>query len=351
MSDKAIPAIESETARIRTVASVHHKRWQFRGMSWVFLQSEGLSATQSHTQFAESYWGTPLNTRENEMKKVLLASTALVLTAGVAAADVSLGGSANFGLKYDGGATGDNTTLHYEVDFGISGSGTTDSGIAFGASIDLDQQIAADGNPTPTTDQGITDPEVFISGSFGTLTVGALDHASDQFGIADVGFDGIGVDDDADSLRGAGGAQANVTYEYVFGDVSFLVSYHTIEDALGVAVAYSGSQFSAGIGYVTDDSTGEDTITVDGSASFGDVTVGAIFSDWSGGASSFGVEGSYSTGATTITAVYGTIDTAGNDDDYGIGVAYDLGGGAELAGGIGSVNGETKADLGLNLSF
>ncbi len=283
------------------------------------------------------------------MKKVLLASTALVLTAGVAAADVSVGGSANFGLKYDGGATGDNTTLHYEVDFGVSGSGTTDSGLAFGASIDLDAEVdAASGNPN-TND--VKDPEVFISGSFGTLTVGDLDFAVDGFGIADAGFDGIGLDDDAESLRAAGGAVANVSYEYVFGDVALLVTYHTVEDDLGLTVSYSGGNFSAGLGYQEDDSTGFSTITLVGDVSFGDVTVGGIYSDWSEDASAYGIDVIYSMGATSVTFVYGDTDVAGDDADYGIGVAYDLGGGAELAGAIGSVDSETKADIGLNLSF
>ena len=39
------------------------------------------------------------------MKKVLFASTALVATAGVAAADVSLSGSADMGLSYNGTST------------------------------------------------------------------------------------------------------------------------------------------------------------------------------------------------------------------------------------------------------
>ena len=39
------------------------------------------------------------------MKKLLLASTALVMSAGVAAAEVALSGSAQMGIVYDSSAT------------------------------------------------------------------------------------------------------------------------------------------------------------------------------------------------------------------------------------------------------
>ncbi|MEL6168797.1 MAG: porin [Pseudomonadota bacterium] len=288
------------------------------------------------------------------MKKVLLASTALVLSAGVAAADLSLGGSANFGLAYDDSRTDDELFLKYELDFGISGATTTDSGLAVGASIDLDQQIdSTTGNPTNEDDEGPSDPEVFISGSFGTLTVGDVDFAVDALGISDAGFDGIGLDDDAEALRDAGGAVANVQYEYVFGDVSIIVTYHTIEEDFGLVGEYDGGTFSVGLGYQTDESTDENTVTLVGDVSFGDVTVGGIYSDWSGDATAYGIDVNYSTGPLTVTAVYGVLDIDGvdNDDDFGIGIEYDLGGSVSLGAGLGSVNDATVADFGINMSF
>ena len=53
------------------------------------------------------------------MKKVLLASTALILTAGVAAADghagIALSGSANAGLFYDANAADEITIKNEEI--------------------------------------------------------------------------------------------------------------------------------------------------------------------------------------------------------------------------------------------
>ena len=60
------------------------------------------------------------------MKKVLLASTILAFSAGVAAAEMSLSGGANMGVKYNDSAA-DELTVHWEVDFAIAGSGETRS--------------------------------------------------------------------------------------------------------------------------------------------------------------------------------------------------------------------------------
>ena len=72
------------------------------------------------------------------MKKILFATTALVATAGYAAADITVSGGANMGVKYQEDRAGGETYTYTELDFGINASGTTDSGIEFGASIDLD---------------------------------------------------------------------------------------------------------------------------------------------------------------------------------------------------------------------
>ena len=159
------------------------------------------------------------------MKKLLIASTALVASAGFASADVTLGGSANAGVKYNGGWETKSTRLHYEIDFDVIASGTTDGGLTFGASVDLDAEISsASGQPN---NNPVKDPEVFISGDFGTLTVGNLDVAADDIGMKDVGFDGIGIDDAIDNIIVMGTdnivpgteykAEANASYRYTAG--------------------------------------------------------------------------------------------------------------------------------------
>lgn len=321
------------------------------------------------------------------MKKVLLASTALILTAGVAAADghagIALSGSANAGLTYDEARTGAEVQVFNEVNMVITGSGATDAGLEFGAFVDIDED-------------SVDDAEVFISGLFGTVTVGGIDPATDGFGIADVGFDGIGVDDPAEQFKNAT-AGADILYSYSASGLTFTASAEIgTEESYAVAVTYAAGAFSAGIGYVTDsdgaaldlnddgdtDDAGEakgvgnavgdnSTITAVAGFSQGAFSVNAIYSDWDGGALSggqgYGVDASFTTGAVTLTAVYSNADGrsagAGLGDSYGVGFSMPLGGGLTLAGGIGSIRPDaivgatadttarTVADLGLTMSF
>ena len=69
------------------------------------------------------------------MKRALLASTALVMSAGIAAAEVSVGGDGRMGVKStDGG----DIEFSSRVRISFTGSGETDNGLTFGGSIRAD---------------------------------------------------------------------------------------------------------------------------------------------------------------------------------------------------------------------
>lgn len=279
------------------------------------------------------------------MKNLLIASTALVASAGFASADIALDGSANFGVKYNS-ANATTTTVHHEVDFGISGSGTTDGGLTFGASLDVDDDNANNGT--------VNDSEVFISGAFGTLTVGSVDPATDGFGSADVGFDGIGIDDDAESIKTAG-STADVHFSTTFGALGVIVSAHSTNSDAAIRLSYDFGDFNASIGHADNSGAGANraATSIQLGGTFGAVKANAFYTDGSGSVTTngYGVDLGYTMGATTITVAYGDTDAAGDDADFGIGAAYALGGGATLAGGVGSVDGTNVADFGINLSF
>jgi len=288
------------------------------------------------------------------MKKVLLASTALLLTAGFASAQsIELSGSASAGLQYDENQTGNEVVVANEVDFTISGSGATDTGLEFGAFIDIDES-------------DIDGAEVFISGVFGTVTVGDIDPATDTFGIADVGYDGIGVDDAAEQYKNAT-AGADIHYAYAASGLTFSASVEFgDEESYAAAVEYEAQGFSGGLGYITDSDADNNTWTIAAGYGQGPLSVNGMYSDWSGGGEGYGVDVSFDTGAATITAAYSnaTGSSAGGPlgDSYGIGFSVPLGGGLEVAGGIGSVRPDVDpgdpeeparavADLGLTMSF
>jgi len=124
------------------------------------------------------------------MKKVLFATTALVFSAGFAAAEVSISGNAVFGLGYseDGLANGLSSELDplkvddmytvYETYLTISGTTESDNGLSFG----FETTIAA-----YNTDGGLEDDgsSVFVSGAFGKLSFGSVAEADEVATFSD----------------------------------------------------------------------------------------------------------------------------------------------------------------------
>lgn len=274
------------------------------------------------------------------MKKVLFASTALVLTAGVASAEITLSGSANMGLKYNGTTT----TVHNEIDFNIVGTGETDGGVAFGASIDLDAQSDNSVQTTDTTN----DPEVYISYNGLKLTVGNVDSAADRGGLSDLGYDGIGLDDVAEepgagTTRGFGSDDVRV--DYTFGDIKVAAS---VDSAVSGdwAIGASGSFDAISVDLGAGDTGGTSFWHLTAGYSAGAISAKATYGEV-GSADAYGLYVAYTTGDVTVSAAYAD---DGSADAYGVGVSYDLGG-AKLAGAVGEVAGATVADLGISFSF
>lgn len=116
------------------------------------------------------------------MKKILLASSALALTASVAAAEVTVGGDAYYGIAYtdvDGvytkGTNGEETdySFVYDLDIDFTASGESDSGLIFGASIDADDTPGAQGTVG-------FEGTVFVTGEFGQLAMGDTGGAAEE---------------------------------------------------------------------------------------------------------------------------------------------------------------------------
>ena len=294
------------------------------------------------------------------MKKVLLATSALVASAGIASADITLSGSADIGVK-DTGATNTGGFVHNEIDFNIVASTTTDGGYTFGESVDIDDQ-------TGSTAGSVSDQETYISGPFGKITVGDVSAAADGHGLAEVGFDGIGVDDDLDGLR-YNDAVADVVFSTTVESMSVTLSYAAGTTAAGAAsdgdfgvlVGFDAGEFGVTVGYSDDSSVasggaGAGAMSLGLTYDVGGISLAGFFADNSVNSGS-GFSASYALDAnTTISAVYNSTDITSDKSDFGIGFSTNLGGGVKLAGGIGRVDAtagtsETAADLGFNIAF
>ncbi len=279
------------------------------------------------------------------MKKVLLASTALVLSAGVAAADMKLTGNGRMGV-IDGFGDDIGFTSRFRAVF--TGSGETDGGLSFGGSIRADNSAGGAAG---------TAGSVFVSGAFGTLTMGDVSGAPEA-AVGDVGGVGLtGLGDLNEAVYLSNGARPAMRYDYSFGDFGVHVSADnpalTSDTVFGVAVSYSAGAISAGLGY--EDTGSIDHIVAGASVGFGDATIKAMFGTASGAVDGdqYGVSVSYGMGAIEATAFYQNSEDLGAFEAWGVGASYDLGGGASLVGGYASneTTGEDAFDFGMSMSF
>jgi outer membrane protein OmpU len=311
------------------------------------------------------------------MKKILLTSTALVAFAGAAAADVAITGYAEMGLM--GGDAVTTTQFFTDIDVTFSMSGETDNGLTFGAAIDIDEASGAATNNN-ADDGGVA---MFISGNFGTLTLGDTDGALD-WAMTDIGNirnpGSIADDETAHAayigsyLDGRYDGQI-LRYNYSFGDFGVAVSVEqddmgVLDDGFAVGFKYSmdmgGVGIDFGLGYqevslIT--AVDLDALGLSVVGNFGDFSAGINYVEFSsddlsedGDYLGFGV--GYSANGLSVHANYAEAEASTGDevDGFGLAVAYDLGGGASIKGGYGSgtVNSDPSFDtwsLGMALSF
>lgn len=262
-----------------------------------------------------------------------------------------LSGSASGGVTYDSDAVGGTLEAYQDFDFVISATGQSQTGLDFGAFIDLNED-------------GVDDSEVFLTGDLGRITIGEVSAATDGFGISDIGFSGLGVDDVAEQYKTAT-AGADVLYSYATGGVSIIASAEIgDEQSYGLAAAYEARGLNFGIGFVEDTDAGNSAVSVTAGYTMGPVAVTGLYSDWSVGSQGYGLDVSVDTGGATFTAAWAQANgTAADVDDgvgdaYGLGVSVPLGGGLTISGGLGVIETDavadgsrTVADIGVTMNF
>lgn len=316
----------------------------------------------------------------NEMKKFLIASTALTLSAGIAAADVTFSGYGRFGLAYNGAATGttEKTTIAGRYRLNIDSSTTSDNGVTFGARLRIQNDIghAARGAA------GVTNAAQFYArfGAF-RLDVGNVAGAGDAAGLlygADMGFapgsNLLGVSYAAyqsnpyGSVAGSNpkdrvGVQATYSAAGFTGRLSYIqldqtndVVYAGRDDEAAISVDYAFNQFAISAAYADNAGFIADNKEYYLGLAYNaaDFTVGLHYADSDVLDTTVGVYGNYKMGATTLRGYVARNDANTNltKTFYGIGADYALGGGVTLAGKIErNTSKKTTADLGVRFNF
>ncbi len=320
------------------------------------------------------------------MKKVLFASTALIATAGVAAAEVKFSGYGRFGIGYfedrtadlpvagavttntntqtttgggvitttttsttGGGGTAqdidiDDTILVSRFRLNIDGIVETDGGVRFEGRVRIQADDDGEGEANEAQLNGAR-----YSVIFGGLRVdagniaGSFDNLANYYGY-EVGLETFlgqysGVDYSFATYSSSGAGVNGVFFQYAVGDFAFGASYDTgatsvssdgtnisVDDGLDrwdISATYTFNNITAALAYgQTDAASGSDP-------SLTVLTLGAEFGDFAG--TLFVADD-----ATEVDATDGTA--------YGLSVAYNLGAATtiQFVYGDGSADGDTR---------
>ena len=245
------------------------------------------------------------------MKKLLIASTALVASAGIASADITLSGSAAAGFHTDlAGAPAPGNGVYSNAGVVITMSTTTDSGITFSTSMDAEAGVEIDtGDFEFDGDAGTTFAlgNVSATGAFGTLS-----------------FDSDGIDNLYDDDRNGG----DVSFSTTVGSVSVAAVIDTDDsetddgttDSMSASASFTSGAMTISGSATTGDADGTGSALAVSYAVSDTVTVSADTDNAPGAASvnTIGV-------ATSINGI-GVSADASSDSTWDLDLTYSLSG-------------------------
>jgi outer membrane protein OmpU len=242
------------------------------------------------------------------MKKALLATSALMLTAGIASADVSLNGYGRFGLDYvepgaavPVGQTTSKTSISYRMRINIDASTEADNGLAFGGRLRIqsdDDKIFA----------GLNSAMLYVTYEGLRVEVGNANTAFDSAALLyapEIGFQSRSFGD-----------------SYNFNYYSFATGAFANTDRVGVLVSYSIAGVNLRASYVDPNQTLASGYKLDAGVLTNVITPTA---DASNRVAETSFSADYTTSGWTVSAAYvqDGKGISGNNNTF-VGVAYDI---------------------------
>jgi outer membrane protein OmpU len=272
------------------------------------------------------------------MKKILLATTMLVGTAGFAFAEISFSGSAAAGIATNGTADGgladpnvsgvadDAMAIYSTASLDVTFSGASDTGLEFGATFGMStgRGYAMADDDGFSAESGIFGaPEVYISGSFGRIAFSAdeYDFFDDANGGGDVSYSGtfgaftVGVVADVDASAFSGSASGT------FGGFTLSANADTYSE-INASASYTMGAFTGTVAAGQSDADGT-TWSVTGAYTAGAISANATYSD----------DASWDIGLGYANNGISAGVTFDSGNAYTLTAGYDLGGGLSLEAG------------------
>ena len=332
------------------------------------------------------------------MKKVLFATTALIATASMAAAEVRISGYGRFGLDYNdsndravNGVSETNITSRLRLQFDMSTE--TDGGVTLGARF----RAQAESRDNAPGGAGFNGARFFATVGGFTLgvgnTIGAFEGMPGMYletRTAGIGIDGAGFNSHVgnvnatngeffnwDFYTSAGAGDNGVEVLYSSGAFAGHVSYSTDNgpnsvDRIAANVSYTFGDWTAALGIQESDIAFEDKVAFSIAGNLGNFGVRLAYAD-NDGIDKFGLYGNIDIGAASNILLFVTSEDAvsqadvnagrgdnrdgpgvdgGEGESYGIHYSYDLGGGASFeAGAVNTSWDNTTVQAGVYFSF
>ena len=296
------------------------------------------------------------------MKKTLLATTLLVATAGLAAAEVNLSGSGRFGVIYGKLGPFSDTIVDTRLTINVDAKMETDGGVTFGGRIRFRHNDGEDGTFG-------SNALLYMETSGLRVEVGNANGAYDTAGLiwnSEIGYTDFSFGDPLASYIGyfesvpasGSGRFMGIFASYSMGDFTARVSYHDYDQTVSgntetsVSVDYASGAFAVSAAYVTSEYTGQDNHFIGAQYTIGDSTnVGLLYNDGDAGRS-VTLYGNHTMASGLTVAGYLTDVEFAPDTAIGIGASYPLGGGAAIKGAYHTWGSDVAmADLGVTFSF
>ena len=303
------------------------------------------------------------------MKKILLASTALIAGASAAAADITLSGYGRFGLIYNDTAAQE-TVVDQRLRLIVTGTAESQNGIAFKAQTRLqwDDATAAAGDAVTSAGGAIRAAAFHASAGGLTLSIGNVSAAEatpgfyagglgytgfmfvDPWSIGYFGHD-IGLTSDgSNTITGQSGTNGTVMATYKTGAFTVRASVSEgLSERKNLGVVYADNGYVVSLSHQESDNNAEDVTKLYVQGALGGATVGLFLDDTAAG-NGWGLTGTMSVGAATKVTVTVT-ESAGGAENAGIGINHDLGGGVSFGAGVADMNGATYAEAGVVFNF
>lgn len=270
------------------------------------------------------------------MKKILLATTLLAASAGMASAEITWGASAAAGIAQNGtvdggladpnasGEADDVFSVYSSVNLAVTLSGSTDGGLTFGATFDTtvgtsyaladDDGFGNEGGFDPM-------PTIFVSGSFGKVELADddFDFYDDTNAGGDARYTGtfgpvtVGVIADVDTN------DASLSLGYTAGNLAISVNADTY-DLQNISATYTMGTIA--ITAATDES---DDSSLKVAYSNNGISASAQYNTLD---ESIDIEAGYSANGLSLNADTNTVSNA-----WTVTAGYDLGGGLALTAG------------------